>query len=386
MNEMKLEIENGVKKFRSSDYNYNFRISDGYFERWGKTLEEDPIYSRFSPEIMDIEISSGESCPMTCAFCYKGNKKGDVTKSDHMSLATFKDIISKLPKVDGIPFVCQIAFGITSIGAHPEIFGIFQHCRDLGIVPNVTINGMDPLTDEQIATLVRLTGAMAISVNKTNFENGLNLIDRLIKAGGQQINIHYVISKQSIEFAYKMCDAIKTDHRLSQLNAIVFLGLKPKNRGQAFDILPTDEYIKLVKHCLDNGVRFGFDSCSAPKFDKAVEISSLEEATKRILSSCSERCESGLFSAYIDADGKYWQCSFGEGMDISYGIDVTKITNFYDEVWTTAKMDGWRKRLLELNRECPLYAEIHVDEKPLFPHQVEAREKENKEIREKLNS
>ena len=69
MNDKQLFIQDGVKKFRSADYNYNFRLSDGYFERWGATEDEDPIYSKFSPEIMDIEISSGESCPMTCAFC-----------------------------------------------------------------------------------------------------------------------------------------------------------------------------------------------------------------------------------------------------------------------------------------------------------------------------
>jgi intein/homing endonuclease len=64
-----LVIENGIKKFRSKDYNYNFNISNGYFERWGKTREDDPTWSPYGCEIMDIEISDGESCPMTCAFC-----------------------------------------------------------------------------------------------------------------------------------------------------------------------------------------------------------------------------------------------------------------------------------------------------------------------------
>jgi hypothetical protein len=62
-------IKNGIKMFRSESYNYNFRISDGFFQRWGRTLEEDPTWSPFGCEIVDIEISDGESCPMTCAFC-----------------------------------------------------------------------------------------------------------------------------------------------------------------------------------------------------------------------------------------------------------------------------------------------------------------------------
>ena len=361
MIEQSLTIESGVKQFRSKDYNYNFRLSDGYFERWGESVEDDPALSLVSPEIMDIEISDGESCPMTCAFCYKGNKKGDASKSNHMTLETFANVLSKLPKIDGHYFVTQIAFGITSVGAHPEIFEIFQHCRDNNVIPNLTINGMDPLTDEQVENLVRLAGAMAISVNKYNFDQGLNLIDRLTKAGAKQINIHYVVSKQSLSFAYELMKAIKEDNRLRSLNAIVFLGLKPKNRGQVFDVLPVEEYIRLVNHCLETGIPFGFDSCSAPRFDKSIEISSIEEAKKKLLLSCSERCESGMFSAYVDSGGTYWQCSFGEGMPLSYGIDVTKITDFYQEVWSTDEMWKWRNRLTELNRECPLYKEIHVD-------------------------
>jgi len=57
------------KSLQSDEYNYIFDVNNGYFERWGKTEDEDPTWSPFGPEIMDIEISDGESCPMTCAFC-----------------------------------------------------------------------------------------------------------------------------------------------------------------------------------------------------------------------------------------------------------------------------------------------------------------------------
>lgn len=345
-----------IKVFESPDYNYVFNSTSGFFARWGKTKKEDPSWSPHGPEIMDIEISDGESCPMTCAFCYKGNKKGDAAKSNHMSLATFQQIFKTFP-----PTITQIAFGITSIGAHPEIFDIFEHCRRNSVIPNVTINGMDPLSDEQISTLCRLCGAMAISINKSNKEQGFNLIKKLTDSGCKQINIHYVISKQTIDFAYEIIAAIKEDVRLKDMNAIVFLGLKPKERGQNLAILPINQYFCLVEHCLSNNIRFGFDSCSAPRFDKAVEISNVDDAKKQMLLSYSERCESGLFSAYIDSTGKYWHCSFGEGMEIAYGIDLLKIKDFQKEVWLSLPMTNWRNRLFELNRECPLYKEIHVD-------------------------
>jgi len=52
-------IENEKAKFlRSKDYNFNFDKVSGYFERWGKKVEDDPDYSLFGPEILDLEIST----------------------------------------------------------------------------------------------------------------------------------------------------------------------------------------------------------------------------------------------------------------------------------------------------------------------------------------
>ena len=278
-----------------------------------------------------------------------------------MSLQTFVDIFNKFPKYDGHFYVCQIAFGITSIGANKDLFSIFQHCRNNNVIPNVTINGADPLTDEQISTLVNLTGAMAISINSSIKDNGYDLIERLSKAGARQLNIHYVISKQSIEFAYQLANDVKNNPKLNGVNAIVFLGLKPKSRGQQFDVLPTEDYIKLVDYCMSNDIRYGFDSCSSPRFETAVSMSSAEESVKKMLIGCAERCESSLFSAYVDTYGHYWHCSFGEGMDIANGIDLKNVKNFMSEVWNSEKTKSWRNRLFELNRECPLYKEIHID-------------------------
>jgi hypothetical protein len=342
-----------MKALRSEGYNFNFDKVTGYFARWGKTEAEDPSWSPFGPEIMDIEISEGEGCPLSCPFCYKGNKKGD--KATNMSLDTFKKIFATFPKT-----VTQIAFGITSVGSHPELFDIFEYCRKHGVIPNVTVNGNDPLTDEQVNRLVKACGAMAVSVVWPTQENGFNLIQRLTDAGATQINIHFMISKQTIERAYEVCNAMQNDPRLAKMNAIVFLGLKPKARGQAFDVLPVSETIRLVNHCLENNIRFGFDSCTAPRFDRAVnESTTLTEEVKKSLNQCSERCESGLFSSYIDCSGKYWHCSFGEGREDAYGIDCTTITDFTKEVWLSKPMQEWRQKLFTMERECPLYPEIH---------------------------
>ena len=107
--------------------------------------------------------------------CYKGNRKG--SNATNMSFETFHKIFKTFP-----PTLTQIAFGITSVGSHPELFKIFQYCRDNGVIPNVTINGADPLTDEQIGKLVQVCGAMAISVVWPTPEKGFDLIKRINNA------------------------------------------------------------------------------------------------------------------------------------------------------------------------------------------------------------
>ncbi len=123
--------------------------------------------------------------------------------------------------------------------------------------------------------------------------------------------------------------------------------------------MSTEKYTALVKYCLDNEIKFGFDSCSAPRFEKALESCDISKERKRFLSMCSERCESGLFSAYIDCSGKYWHCSFGENNERGCGMDVTKVNDFLKDVWLTEEVEHWRWELNQMNRECPLYPEIN---------------------------
>lgn len=62
-------IENDVvKKFTSQDYNYAFNKKTGFFVRFGKTVNDDPLFSKFGPEIADIEISS--ICNKGCNYCF----------------------------------------------------------------------------------------------------------------------------------------------------------------------------------------------------------------------------------------------------------------------------------------------------------------------------
>ena len=123
-----------IQTCKSEDYNWIFNNQNGEFCRWGKTKEDDPEFSPIGPEILDLEISTicNGIDDKPCLHCYKSNNEF----GKYMSFETFKIIFSKMNKN-----LTQIAFGIGNIDANPDMWKIFQYCRDNNVIPNVTING-----------------------------------------------------------------------------------------------------------------------------------------------------------------------------------------------------------------------------------------------------
>ena len=68
-------IDSDSWKFvRSRHYNYDFCKTTGYFARWGRTFENDPLFGPAGPEILDIEISVN-GCSNACPFCSPAGTK-----------------------------------------------------------------------------------------------------------------------------------------------------------------------------------------------------------------------------------------------------------------------------------------------------------------------
>jgi hypothetical protein len=65
---MKIVEKQSSKALFSEEYNFIFNKKDGFFMRWGETEYDDPQYSPYGPEILDLEISTGE-CNGRCKFC-----------------------------------------------------------------------------------------------------------------------------------------------------------------------------------------------------------------------------------------------------------------------------------------------------------------------------
>jgi MoaA/NifB/PqqE/SkfB family radical SAM enzyme len=343
LNNAKIIETEDKKVFLSKDYNYVFNSDSGLFYRWGKSYKDDPQFSSYGPEILDLEISSGK-CNGRCKFCYKGN--GEDENTHHMTLDEFKSLLSKMPKT-----LTQIAFGICDISSNPDFFAMMEHARENGVVPNYTCNGLE-VTEEVAKKTASLCGA--ISVSLVNKKSTYNAIGMFLKEGMKQVNMHYMLSDETYEKAFDVIDDLAEEFMPKGFNAIVFLQYKPKGKNpDAFhSVLDVEKYTKLISYCNEKGINYGFDSCSAPMFLNSID----DFDNKDHLEMLAEPCESGLFSSYINCYGKFFVCSFAEEEDQwQEGIEVLNCDDFLKDVWMNPRLVAWRERLLENKRECPIY-------------------------------
>lgn len=333
------------KIFKSDEYNYTIDKRTGYFQRWGATQEQNPFKSFFGPEIADIEITTICNGPggKLCPFCYKGN-----TNDGHnMTFEEFKKIFHKIPRT-----LTQIAFGGDAGGiTNPDLFKMMEYCRynDYNqVVPNITVAD---ISDEVADRLAILAGAVSVSFYKhAGKEYCYDSIKKLTDRGMKQVNMHWVISKESITQIDELIEDIKHDPRLSKLNAIVILSLKTKGRGEKFGPTTQEEYSEVIKKLFDNNIPLGSDSCGAMKFLKAIEDRPDFDKIKGFI----EPCESGKFSLYLDSYGKVYPCSFMEkvywnSLDNYNGIqefdllseDIKDSNDFLNKVWNSKEFENF---------------------------------------------
>ena len=353
-------IENSeVKIVTSENYNSMFNKETGEFVRFGKTVEDDPDYCDWLPEILDLEISQGK-CSMNCPHCYKSNGEDNNTK--HMTFEQFQNVFHKVANTkfiekDGKMFfknespLTQIAYGITDVNSNPDFFRMMEYSRNYGVIPNYTTNGMF-VTDEVAKETARLCGAVAVSVYE-NKNIAYNAIKKFTDAGMTQVNIHFMLAEQTFDRLFEIFNDIKTDKRLEKLNAIVLLGYKPKGSGtDSYNILPINKFNEVVDFALENNISLGFDSCSANRFIKAVK----NRPNAEELIQLSELCESACFSSYINCEGIFYSCSFSENEGMwKDGINVLECSDFSKEVWNNQKTQQFREMLLKNGRKCPMF-------------------------------
>jgi len=321
-------------------YNWVLNTKTGAFVRWGKTMEDNPLWSPIGPELLDVEISTichGLGAP--CAWCYKSNTPSGI----NMSLSKFSKIFQLVSSSKNLT---QIAFGIGDIEANPDLFEIFSLCKKNGVVPNVTINGAR-MTPGYYCALASLCGSIAVS-HYGDDDICFGAIKELADRGHKQINIHKLLAQDTLPECFDLIKRVKKDERSKFVNNIVFLLLKPKGaRNRLTPITDYRVYEALIQTAKEAGVGIGMDSCGAPSVLKSCEHLS------NINKDSIEPCESTLFSLYINAEGQAFPCSFTEGSSgWEQGIDVVEECKSLQDLWEHPRLEAWRQTLLASTKTC----------------------------------
>jgi len=350
-----IEYEKDFKHFQTPEVNYLFNPKTGFMATWGKTQQEDPDWSPYGPFIADIEITT--KCTgikgHLCKYCYKANTPA----GENMSFETFQNVLNNINQNKQLT---QIAFGLGSTATeNPDLWKMCEYARSQEVIPNGTVADVTQETANKIA---KYFGACAVSMhlleNPQGREACYDTVERLVRAGCKQVNIHYVLCEETYEGVWKTFEDMAKEPRLRGLRALVFLSMKAQGRAKTSNLTPLsrERFGDIVKKALKWNMNIGFDSCTAPKFEAVIDDmqqkSEMTLKTAKKIVQLSERCESGCFSIYINTDGKIYPCSFLEKGD---GIDVVKYReDFCKEVWN-GELLPWREKLLKNNRCCPEY-------------------------------
>lgn len=363
------------KALKSENYNFYFNKDNGFFARWGKgdytdfkkepTKDELQLYlvwasiwkEKFNVkkfvadlqsdgseengilEIVDIEITS-VPCKTICSFCYKNNN----INGKNMTIETYSKILPKLHTIT------QVAFGITDIDANPDMWDIFKHTRENGIVPNVTIN-CKRMTKEYYDNLAKYCGAVACSYY--NDDECFNSVKELTDRGMTQVNIHHMIHADNFDETIELFKKRLTDSRLEKLNAIVLLSMKPVGLAKTkYKKLSQEKFKELTLFALENNIGVGYDSCGSYKFLQSIK--DIEKYNE--LETYVEKCESSIYSGYINSSGNFSYCSFLD--DKEQGLSVVDCNNFYNEIWFDERTKKFREKAIngrKSNRGCSVY-------------------------------
>jgi radical SAM protein with 4Fe4S-binding SPASM domain len=297
------------------------------YDLFGNDTGTDPIRASY-PELLDVGIMgscahglSGR-CAASGVQCYQN---GATQVEPHLSLTQFKSIVDQSA---GRTFQMALG-GRGDPNDHPDFVAMITYAHDHGIVPNFTTSGLG-LRDDQLPIIKHCCGAIAVSWYRSSVTE--TTLNRLISAG-IKTNIHYVLSRSTLDEAFEVIQRVKADPRI---NRLIFLLHKPVGQGQNAEVLTIhDPKVRRFFSQFDDPTlmnKVGFDSCGVP---------GLLNTTSRIDPACIEPCEAGRFSAYITPDYHLVPCSFEK--DPAYAVDLS--THTLAEAFDSPPFERFRTRL-----------------------------------------
>lgn len=247
-----------------------------------------------------------------------------------MSVALYERIMQEAKSAG----VFQVALGGGNPNQHPNFCEILKLTREYGIVPSYTTNGQG-MSEKIYAATKKYAGAVAVSWYYPYTD--ARIIIEKCNGLGIPVNIHFVLSEDSIEEAIKLLE----DECIEYVNAVIFLAYKPVGAIHRKVLKKSKELSSLIERLLTfQKCQIGFDSCM---------ISHLTEKKALVDPSSVDYCEAGRFSAFISEEGLVYPCSFMCG-DGSEGYRIKE--NSLKDIWQKASEFVKIRNEMEQKREC----------------------------------
>ncbi len=219
-----------------------------------------------APTLVDFQITG--NCRMQCPHCYANA----VPDGAHVPLEDVELVIRQC-RDSG---VCQLALGGGEPLSHPHIREILALCREAGVVPNLSTNGMH-LGVGLLAAMRHCCGAVALSLEgvgetfarwrRTGFEHFKEALERL-RAARIRTVLQVTLSAANFD---ELDDIAEFCLSRPQLYGVIFLAYKPVGRGEhcsrPLAELPAQTVCDGLQRAmlkLHGTMRVGYDCCLTP--------------------------------------------------------------------------------------------------------------------------
>ena len=287
-------------------------VDRNYMRQLG--LEESTLWDTTDESIgllsgpTEVHFAITNRCSAGCDHCYMEAGQAD---DDEMDTDTFKGALDVLSQMK----VFHVALGGGDALERNDLFEIAAYARDKGIVPNLTISGIN-LTDD-IAQQMRIFGQVNVSVDglgsnyaifrgKDMFDHADKALDMLTRAG-VSTGINCVLGRDNFD----MLDELFAYAAGKNLSEIEFLRLKPSGRGRQLYMQQRTTYaqnVALTPKLAELSEKYGLTAKIDCSF---VPMLCYHHPPREVLESMATYgCQAGNVLLGVRSNGSVSGCSF----------------------------------------------------------------------------
>jgi organic radical activating enzyme len=163
----------------------------------GKTIRialdpNKPILELKYPEFFDVKVTS--KCFGKCPYCYQSS-----LETCNNQLGIVDKFVDYFSKFDNNQKPYQIAFGGGEPTSHPEFCNLLQTCKNMGMTPNYTTNGMwvnNQNAFEILSTTIMVCGGVAVSTHPHLEKYWREAVNKYLERN-VHTNLHVIIGNRN---------------------------------------------------------------------------------------------------------------------------------------------------------------------------------------------